>query len=114
MRGNQTIASKTLESFPEHLLPDGNRKVLAKKEHVECGLLGVDGDRRLRMSSDDGTVYAYGLETASVERESWGLSLEADSEIIADRQFAEEYMHDRDVSDWVWVSPRYEYLTEGP
>lgn len=110
-------ARKAFEDFPEELVPEGEWEALYEEEY-RCGVGGVDEQGRLVSFSDDGWVVGQVLEDADVERTIRGSTgfdykLDAERETISSGQHGPEFMLDRDVSDWVWVNPRYEYLTEG-
>lgn len=113
MNVHDRVASKSLETFPERLVPNGEWKAIKRYEDPDFGIGGVDGQYRLVVFDDDGTVHGFALENASAKRTRFGWKLDTDRETLAHRQFGEEYMYDRDVADWIWVSPRYEYLTAG-
>lgn len=106
------VAEKAFADFPGELVPDGNWEALYEKNSVDFAPCGVDGDGRLIWAVDDGTVVAYDLETADPEKNKWGTwKLNADREIISHGSYPDEYMLDRDTSDWLWVHPQWRYLT---
>lgn len=110
-------AKKAFADFPEELVPQGEWEALYEEEY-RCGVGGVDDQGRLVSFSDDGLVTGYALEDAGVQRTIRGSTgfdyrLDAEQETIGEMQHGHEFMLDRDVSDWRWVNPRYEYLTEG-
>lgn len=109
----KTIAKRSLADFPEALVPEGEWDVLYKLEDPSFGLGGIDGEGRLIHFGDDGWIIGYDLRNASVERTRFGKRIDAPQETVAELQMPEEFMMDRDVSDWRWVNPRYEYLTDG-
>ena len=118
---NDRIIDHALTDFPDHLLSDDGMKALRslfKDLGIEFAPCGVDDENRLIVCSDDGSVVAYDLDSADPGQKTIGVKqfwrLNADTEYIGGQQFAESYMLDRDVSDWVWVHPQWRYLTSDP
>lgn len=107
------IAKKSLETFPDHLVPEGNWDAIKCYEDPDFGIGGVDEKGRLVVFHDDGTVHGFHLENATVEQTRFGVKLDTERDELSWRSLPQDYMFDRDVSEWVWVNPRYEYLTAG-
>lgn len=115
----EAIKAYALEDFPESLVPEGDREVIRWYDDRDFGVLGVDGEQRLVSASDDGWIIGYHLDEATIEQRKGrvgrplGKRLKTQQDDIAARQFPEEFMFERDVSEWVWVHPRYRWLVEG-
>lgn len=112
MTDMRAIAKRSLSDFPESFVPEDSWDVLYSMEDRDFGLGGIDGEGRLIRFSDDGWITGYDLLNASVERTRHGPKLDAPQETITTGQMPEEFMMDRDVSDWRWVNPRFEYLVD--
>lgn len=109
---DERIAEKALEDYPEEYVPDGDWKALKSYEYLPFGIVGIDAEERLLLSADDGSIRGVDLDTAYVEKTRYGRHIRGEDEYVAHQQHPQEYMLDRDTSDWVWVSPRFRYLTE--
>lgn len=103
---------KAFEDFPMEMLPEPANKILKRYEDPDFGIGGIDAEHRLVSFSDDGWVVGYHLDGAETERTNYGYRLDTEQDSLADRQLGEEFMLGRDTSDWVWVHPRYRWLTE--
>lgn len=111
MKGEK-LAEKTLQDFPEEYVPEGDWKALKSYEYIPFGIVGVDDKERLLISADDGMIRGTHLDTAYVEKTRHGRHIRGEKDDLAYQQHPHEYMWDRDTSDWVWVSPRFRYLTD--
>jgi hypothetical protein len=65
MNRHDLVAEKSLASFPDEYLPDGDKQAIAELERADFGVGGIDAAERLVSFSDDGAVYAYDLTTAT-------------------------------------------------
>lgn len=108
----RAFTKRALETFPESLVPEGDWRVIRHYEDPDFGIGGVDDQCRLVVFGDDGWIVGYHLENASVERNHYGPRIDAEYDSLADQTGPNEYMLDRDVSDWIWVNPRFEWLVE--
>lgn len=108
----RALTKRALETFPESLVPEGEWRVIYRLENPDFGIGGVDEQCRLVVFGDDGWIVGYHLEDASVEQSTYGPRIDAEYDTLADQTLPYEYMLERDVSAWVWVNPRFEWLVE--
>lgn len=106
------IKERAFRDYPEEHIPDGDREILYKMDYPDFGIGGIDAQQRLVSFGDDGWIVGYHLDTASVNQDRYGKSLDAEHDTLAHQSMPEPFMFGKDVSEWVWVHPRYRWLTE--